>query len=50
MEQGWRKYLGDRGVFIGMKTYGASAPYQTVYKNYGITSDAVVEAAKGLMG
>ncbi|MFO0895949.1 MAG: transketolase [Pirellulales bacterium] len=50
VEQGWRKYLGDRGVFIGMKTYGASAPYQTVYKNYGITSDAVVEAAKGLVG
>jgi len=50
VEQGWRKYLGDRGVFIGMKTYGASAPYQTVYKNYGITSDAMVEAAKGLLG
>jgi transketolase len=50
VEQGWRKYLGDRGVFIGMKTYGASAPYQTVYKNYGITSDAVFEAAKGLVG
>jgi transketolase len=49
VEHSWRKYLGDRGVFIGMDTYGASAPCQTVYKNYGLTSEAVVEAAKGLL-
>ncbi len=46
---GWERYLGTRGVFIGMKGYGASAPYETVYRNLGITADAVVDAARRLL-
>ena len=41
---GWEKYLGDNGVFIGMKGFGASAPAPDLYKHFGITVDAVVEA------
>jgi transketolase len=43
---GWEKYLGDKGTFIGMKGFGASAPIGDLYKNFGITAEAAVEAAK----
>ena len=41
---GWEKYIGDNGVFIGMKSFGASAPAKDLYKHFGITAEAVVEA------
>lgn len=43
---GWEKYLGDQGVFIGMKGFGASAPYQKLYEAFGITTSHVVSAVK----
>jgi transketolase len=43
---GWERYLGYSGEFVGMSSYGASAPVDVVYKGFGITSDAVVAAAK----
>ena len=43
---GWERYLGDNGVAIGMTGFGASAPADQLYKHFGITSDAVVEAVK----
>ena len=43
---GWERWLGPDGTFIGMTTFGASAPYQDVYKHFGITADAVVAAVK----
>lgn len=46
IEQGWQKYLGDAGRFVGMHGFGASAPYDVLYKQFGITADAVVAAAK----
>ena len=39
--QGWEKYLGPRGRFIGMHGFGASAPYGDLYKHFGITVEAV---------
>jgi transketolase len=42
---GWEKWLGDEGVFIGMKSFGASAPAEELYKRFGITTDAIVAAA-----
>ncbi len=45
---GWEKYIGDNGTFIGMSSFGASAPYKELYKKFGITVDAVVDAAKAL--
>jgi transketolase len=49
IEMGWHKWLGDNGVFIGMKGFGASAPAKTLFKEFGITTENVVAAAKGLL-
>ena len=45
-EMGWTKYIGEKGIFIGMNSFGASGPASELYKHFGITSDAVVNAAK----
>jgi transketolase len=42
---GWDRYIGD-GPFIGMHSFGASAPYKDVYKHFGITAEAAADAAK----
>ncbi|MCH5374225.1 MAG: transketolase, partial [Planctomycetes bacterium] len=47
--QGWDRYIGNRGRFVGMSSFGASAPYKQLYEHFGITVDAVVEAAKSLL-
>ena len=44
--QGWSKYLGFDGRFVGIDTFGASAPAPVLYEKFGITKDAVVAAAK----
>jgi len=43
---GWERYLGANGAFIGMRGFGASAPAPELYKHFGITADAAVEAVK----
>lgn len=43
---GWREFVGDQGVAIGIDHYGASADYQTLYREFGITTEAVVAAVK----
>ncbi|MFD1624570.1 transketolase [Azospirillum griseum] len=43
---GWDRWLGSNGVFIGMPGFGESAPYQELYKHFGITAEAVVSAVK----
>jgi transketolase len=50
VRQCWDQYLGPNGVFVGLDTYGASAPYQEIYKHRGITPDAVIAAARELCG
>jgi transketolase len=50
IELGWHKWIGDKGIFIGMSSFGASAPFKTCYEKFGITTDAVVAAAKKLLG
>jgi transketolase len=50
VELGWYKYLGDKGAFIGMSSFGASAPAKTCFEKFGITVDAVMAAAKKAMG
>jgi transketolase len=47
---GWERWLGPDGVFIGMTGFGASAPFEDLYRNFGITSDAVVAAVKKRLG
>lgn len=43
---GWDRWLGEKGVFIGMPGFGESAPYQELYEHFGITADAIVKTAK----
>ena len=43
---GWERYLGTDGVMIGMSSFGASAPAGELYAHFGITVDAVTEAAR----
>ena len=45
IEMGWEKLLGEDGVFIGMKSFGASAPAEVLYEKFGITAAAIVAAA-----
>jgi transketolase len=42
---GWDAVIAPDGIFIGMSTFGASAPAKDLYKHFGITAEAVVEAA-----
>ena len=46
---GWGKYVGNTGASIGVDDFGASAPANILYEKYGLTVDAVVQAAKGQM-
>lgn len=46
---GWERYIGDSGEFIGMSTFGASAPADVAFKNFGITAEAVVAAARRVL-
>jgi transketolase len=46
VRNGWERYIGDRGTFIGMHSFGASAPVEVVFKGFGITVESVVRAAK----
>lgn len=46
VRQGWDKYLGIKGGFVGMSGFGASGPYELLYKHFGITPEAVAQAAK----
>ncbi len=41
----WDKLLGDKGRFVGMHSFGASAPIDALYEYFGITAKAIVEAA-----
>ena len=45
VEGDWARWLGDGGEFIGMTGFGASAPAETLYREFGITADAVAKAA-----
>jgi transketolase len=49
IKQGWEKYLGDRGRFVGMTGFGASAPAGELYKHFGITAERVAEEAKAAL-
>ncbi len=45
VKMGWERYLGDQGVFIGMRDYGLSGPADALYRHFGITTDVAVKAA-----
>jgi transketolase len=47
---GWERWIGDAGVAIGVDHFGASAPYDVLYREFGITAEAVVAAALRIRG
>ncbi len=49
IRQGWDRYIGRNGAFIGMNSFGASAPAGELYKHFGITAEAVATAARKLV-
>ena len=46
IEGDWARWLGDAGEFVGMTGFGASAPAEQLYREFGITAAAVVTAAE----
>ena len=50
VEAGWGKYLGHEGVFVGMSSFGASAPAKVCFEKFGITAERVIEEAKKSLG
>jgi transketolase len=47
---GWRDWVSDAGDVLGLTKFGARAPYNEVFKHYGLTVDNVVARAKALLG
>ncbi|MCH9807261.1 MAG: transketolase [Alphaproteobacteria bacterium] len=47
---GWEKWLGVNGRFVGMSSFGASAPAGDLYEHFGITAKAAVHAAREVLG
>ncbi|HEX9563329.1 MAG TPA: transketolase [Gemmatimonadaceae bacterium] len=43
----WHRFLAPGDVMVGIDRFGASAPYQRVYQEYGVTVERVVAAARG---
>ena len=50
VKQGWEKYIGDFGEAISIEKFGASAPYEIIFKEYGFTKEAVVVSVKRVLG
>lgn len=46
---GWREWVGDKGDIIGIDKFGASAPYEEIYKHYGLTVNNIVKRAQKLL-
>jgi len=49
VQQGWSRWLGEKGVAMGLERFGASAPYQVIYRELGLTPDKIVEAGRRLL-
>jgi transketolase len=45
---GWERWLGSRGEFVGMKTFGASAKASDLFEHFGVTAEAIAAAARRL--
>ena len=46
IRQGWDYFIGSDGAFVGMHSFGASAPAKDLFKHFGITAEAVVAAVE----
>jgi transketolase len=50
IRQGWDAIIGSDGLFVGMHSFGASAPYKELYRKFGITAERVAEEALKKLG
>ena len=48
IKMGWDKYLGNSGAFIGMDSFGASAPAEELYEHFGITPAAIADKVNSM--
>ncbi len=46
---GWREWVGEDGVVIGIDHFGASAPYKEIYSQFGLTAENVAEQMKSIL-
>ncbi|HEY2805109.1 MAG TPA: transketolase [Gemmatimonadales bacterium] len=46
---GWEKWIGGRGAMVGIEHFGASAPYEKIYQEFGLTSEKVAERVRALV-
>jgi transketolase len=46
---GWKEYVGDKGDVIGIDHFGASAPGEVLFKEFGFTPQRIVERARALL-
>ena len=46
---GWKRYVGDLGEVISIEKFGASAPYTTIFENYGFTPENIINTAKKVL-
>jgi transketolase len=49
VSQGWQRYIGERGDMLAVDCFGASAPAETLLREFGFTVDNVVARARKLM-
>jgi transketolase len=49
IRQGWDAIIGSDGGFVGMRSFGASAPYKQLYEHFGITPEAVSDLATKML-
>jgi transketolase len=50
VRQGWDQIIGSDGLFVGMTTFGASAPHKDLYRHFEITAETVAAAALRALG
>ena len=50
VRQGWDRFIGEDGIFVGVRGFGASAPAERLYEHFAITPEAVAEAVKAKLG
>jgi transketolase len=49
VSMGWERWVGEKGIVLGVNRFGASAPYEVVYREFGLTSSNIVEQALKLV-
>ncbi len=49
IRQGWDRYLGAGGSFVGLDSFGASAPWEDLYRHFGITIESIKDACRAAL-